>query len=180
MTIISPLYGVLAEFPDGASLAEATRQVRAAGYRELDAYTPYPDPEVTKALGIRGTRLPFLVLIGALLGGSSIFVFQQWTYLNNYPVNIGGRPLDSWQAFIIPSYEMTILFGAFAGLIGMLVLNGLPKYYHPVFNVERFVEAASTDGYFLCIEAKDPQFDHEATRRFLQSLGSREVWDVPV
>lgn len=179
MTIIAPLHALLAEFEDGEQLAVAARQAREAGYRNLDAYTPYPDEAVTEALGLRGTRLPFLVLIGALLGGGGVFLLQQWIYLNDYPINIAGRPLDSWPAFMVATYEMTILFGAFFGIFGMLILNGLPSFYHPVFNVERFIEKSGTDGFFLSIEAKDPQFSRDETRRFLLSLGAREVWDVP-
>jgi hypothetical protein len=174
------LYGLMAEFADAEDLARATLRAREGGYRHFDCYTPYPDEGVADAMGIHGTRMPFIALIGAILGGGGIFLFQQWIYLNNYPLNLGGRPLDSWPAFIVPSYEMTILFGSFSALIAMFILNGLPKFYHPVFNVERFAAEATTDGFFLVLEAKDPQFDAIETRHFLESLGPREVWDVPL
>ena len=173
------LYGLMAEFDGSAELAAATRRVREEGYRYIDAYTPAPDDLVADALGKTSTRLPFIALIGAFLGGAGVFLLQSWIYLNKYPLNIGGRPLFSWPAFAVASYEMTILFGAFSGLIVLFIVNGLPKLYHPVFNVDRFRETASTDGYFLSIEARDPHFDEAATRRLLHSVGAREVWDVP-
>ena len=173
------LYGLMAEFDGSHELAAALRRVREEGYRYIDAYTPTPDEEVAAALGKTEIRLPYIALIGAFLGGCGIFLLQSWIYLNHYGSNIGGRPLFSWPAFVVASYEMTILFGSFSALIALFIINGLPKLYHPVFNVDRFREVASTDGYFLSVEARDPLFDAAGTRRFLQSLRPREVWDVP-
>jgi len=176
---IAPLYGLMAEFEDPHDLAVATARAREAGYRRMDAYTPYPTEEVAEALGLNGTKLPWLTFIGAILGLSIGFIFQNWVHIDNYPLNIGGRPLFSWPSWMPVTFEMTILFGSFTTVIMMLALNGLPQFYHPVFNVSRFIEHAGTDGFFLCIEAADPRFDETETRNFLRGLGAREVMDVP-
>ncbi len=172
------LYGLMAEFATAEELIEATRQTAAAGYKKFETHTPYPIHELAEAQGLKRTRVPELVFIGGLVGLIAGFALQWWINLRVYPMNIGGKPLNSWPAFIVPSYEMTILFAAFAAVFGMLILNGLPRPYHPVFNVKSF-ERASQDRFFLAIEATDPQFNEGDTRRFLASLGAEEVSDVP-
>jgi len=171
------LYGLMAEFENPSDLVAATRQARAAGYVHLDAYTPYPLEALAEALDIHDRRLPALVLGGGILGGLFGYALCYWTSVIAYPLNIGGKPFHSAPAFIVPTFEMTILFAAFAAVLGMLGLNGLPMPYHPVFNTPRFA-MASRDRFFLCIEARDPKFDHDETWAFLTKLGPRVVMDV--
>ena len=178
MTARPPIYGLMAEFVDPDDLVEAAGRAHAEGYRQMDAYTPFPVHGLAEALGVRHTvRLPVLVLIGGILGGAGGFALQYWISVIDYPLNIGGRPYNSWPAFIPVTFETTILLAAFAAVFGMLALNGLPQPYHPVFNVPRF-ELASRSHFFLCIEAADPKFDPEETLRFLERLSGREVADV--
>ena len=172
------LYGLMAEFSSPAALADATRAARAAGYTKLDAYTPYPSEEVIEALGHHHSRLPLIVLGGGVTGALVGFGLAWWSSVVAYPLNIGGKPLNSWPAFIVPTFETTILFASFAAVLGMLALNGLPTPYHPVFNVARFAEHASRDAYFLCITARDPRFDRVATKQFLHTLYPLEVNEV--
>lgn len=177
MKLQTPIYGLLAEFPGEHELLVASRAVRDAGYRKIDAYTPMPVNGLSEALGLQKSRVPLLVLCGGLIGGATGLLLQYWSMHIYYPLNIGGRPTDSWPAFIPPAFEMTILFAAFAAVFGSFALNRLPQPYHPVFNVRSF-EKVSTDGWFLAIEASDPRFDYGSTRRFLESLGPVEVSDV--
>ena len=171
-----PLYGLMAEFDNPTALVAATRLAREAGYRRMDAYSPFPIEELSEVLHHKD-QLPLLVLIGGVVGGASGFLFQYWSAAIDYPLNIGGRPLLSWPSFIPVTFELTILVAAFVAVLGMLALNGLPMPYHPVFNVPRF-EYASRNRFFLCIESADPLFDKEATGRFLEGLGPREVSEV--
>lgn len=171
------LYGLMAEFATPADLVEAAEQARAAGYRRMDAFTPFPMERLSEALGHRRSRVPLLVLIGGILGIVGGYALQYWVSAVSYPLNVGGRPLNSWPAFIPVTFEMTILIAGVFAVFGMLALNGLPTPYHPVFNVERFA-LASRDRYFLCIEAKDAKFDEAATRTFLAGLHPSGVFDV--
>jgi len=173
----SVIYGLMAEFEDPTSLVTATERAHHEGYRHMDAYSPYPIEELHDALGARHTRLPLIVLIGGLVGCLGGYALQYWSSVIAYPLNIGGKPLHSWPAFIPVTFECTILAAALSCVLGMLALNGLPMPYHPVFNLARFV-LVSCNRFFLCIEAKDPKFDLEATRRFLESLEPREVSTV--
>ena len=172
-----PIYGMMAEFETPTELVVAIRKARDAGYRLMDAYTPFPVEEVAEALHIHERRLPLLVLIGGIVGGLGGYALQYWVSVIDYPLNIGGRPLHSWPAFMPITFETTVLVAALTTVFGMLALNGLPMPYHPVFNVPRFA-LASRDRFFLCIEATDPQFDREATRRFLERLDPRSVAEV--
>jgi len=171
------LYGLMAEFESPAGLVEAARSAREAGYTRLDAYTPYPIEALTEALDIHDRRLPAVVLGGGILGALVGYGLCYWTSVMAYPLNIGGKPFHSAPAFIVPTFETTILFAAFAAVLGMLGLNGLPMPYHPVFNAPRFA-MASRDRFFLCIEARDPKFDHDGTWEFLTKLGPQAVMDV--
>jgi hypothetical protein len=170
------LHGLMAEFATPHAIAEAARKAHEAGFRQLDAYTPYPVEEVSEALHHR-SLLPKLVLGGGVLGGLAGFGLCYWSSVIEYPLNIGGRPFNSWVSFIPPTFETTILFAALTAVFGMLALNGLPQPYHPVFNVPSFA-LASRDRFFLCIEAGDPKFDREGTRRFLEGLGAAAVHEV--
>jgi len=172
------IYGVMAAFEDPTAVVEATRKAYASGYRRMDAFSPYPIEELTDALGIKHTKLPLIVLIGGIMGCIGGYALCYWVSKYAYPLNIGGRPLHSWPAFIPVTFECTILLAAFAAVFGMLALNGLPQPYHPVFNVDSF-ETASRNRFFLCIEARDPFFELDKTRDFLRSLeGVVEVSDV--
>ncbi len=173
----TPVYGLMAEFRTPQQLVEATRKAHEAGYRRMDAYSPFPIEELSEALHFHDRRVPLLVLGGGIVGALTGFLLQYVTSVHVYPMNIGGRPLFSWPAFIVPIFELTILFAASAAVFGMLALNGFPSPYHPVFNAPRFA-LASRDRFFLCIEARDTKFAPHATREFLQSLGPREVVEV--
>jgi hypothetical protein len=177
MTTSPAIYGLLAEFEDPTSLVSATNQAYEQGYRCMDAYSPFPIEELHHAIGMHHTRLPLIVLIGGLVGGSSGLGLQYWVSAIAYPVNIGGKPFASWPAFIPVTFECTILGAALAAVLGMLALNGLPQPYHPVFNVPRFA-LASRNRFVLCIESADPKFDLDVTRRFLETLSPREVTTV--
>ncbi|MBI2833360.1 MAG: DUF3341 domain-containing protein [Acidobacteria bacterium] len=171
------LYGLMAEFRSPTDLVDAVVRARQAGYQRMDAYTPFPVEGLAGALGFHERRVPLIVLLGGLTGAVAGYALQYWASVIAYPMNIGGRPHHSWPAFIVPAFETTVLFAAFAAVLGMLALNGLPMPYHPVFNVPRFA-LASRDRFFLCIEAEDPKFDREETRRFLETLEPREVSEV--
>jgi hypothetical protein len=173
-----PIYGLLAEFDSPTALVSAAHQAREAGYRRMDGYSPFPIEELADALGFEKTSVPLVVLIGGILGGSLGYLMQYWISAINYPLNIGGRPLNSTVAFIVVTFEMTILGAALFAVLGMLALNGLPEPYHPVFNVERFA-FATRDRFFLCIEARDPRFDRAATQKFLEGLKPKQVMEVP-
>jgi hypothetical protein len=171
------LYGLMAEFDGPNDLVAAANKAREAGYRKMDAYTPFPIEELPEALGFRHNRLPLLVLIGGIAGAISGYALQYWASVIEYPINVGGRPLHSWPSFIPPTFETTVLFAALTAVLGMLALNGLPMPHHPVFNAPRFA-LATRDAFFLCIEAVDPKFDREQTQYFLQQLGAKQVAEV--
>jgi hypothetical protein len=171
-------YGLMAEFDTPERIVEAARHTYQAGYKKIDAYTPFPIEQLSEAIGFHRNGVPLGVLIGGLLGGLSGFSLQYWIHVINYPINVGGRPLNSWPAFIVVTFEMTILFAGIFAVFGMLALNGLPMPHHPVFNVPRFA-FASKDRFFLMIFASDPQYDAVETRRFLEALGPRSINEVP-
>ena len=177
MTEKQALYGLMAEFASARELLEAAQKTRAAGYRKTDAFSPFPIQGLDEELGAERTILPLLVLLGGLGGGTAGFFMQWFANVIHYPLIIGARPYNSWPAFIPITFELTILSAAAVAVVGMIFLNGLPMPYHPVFNVERF-QAASRDGFFLCIESRDARFQREETRAFLGSLGARAVHEV--
>jgi hypothetical protein len=172
-----PVYGLLAEFREARELVEAVRASRSAGYTVLEAYTPLPLHELPQAFGYKN-RLPWIVLAGGIIGAITGYGMQYYVHAIDYPLDIGGRPPNSWPPFIVVTFEMTILFAALAAVLGMLALNGLPQPYHPVFNVPDF-QLASNDRFFLMILSRDPRFDPTATRRLLESVSSAPVRDVP-
>ena len=172
------IYGLMAEFDDVNSAITAAQSAYSAGYRKMDAYAPFPVEELSEEIGFHRNGVALICLIGGLLGCTGAFVLQWWINNVSYPINIGGRPLNSWPSFIIVTFEMTILFAGISGVVGMLALNGLPMPYHPVFNVPRFKEATN-DKFFLCIEAADPKFDRAETERFLASLNAQNISEVP-
>jgi hypothetical protein len=171
------LHGVMAEFETPEQLLAASRAARDAGYKHVDAYTPFPIEGLAHSLGFRWTYVPLITLIGGICGALGGFGLQYWCSAISYPMNIAGRPLNSWPAFIPVTFELTVLGASIFSVVGMIALNRLPQPYHPVFNVERFV-AASTDRFFLCIEARDPKFNLAETSRFLQGLHPTHVIEV--
>ena len=171
------IYGLMAEFEQPADLLAATRAAHEAGYHKMDAYSPFPVEGLAEMLHKHKNRLPKLVLLGGLVGAFLGFSFQYYAAVIDYPINVGGRPFNSWPSFIPITFETTILVAAFVAVLGMFALNGLPQPYHPVFNVERFARA-SRDRFFLCIETRDQKFDRSGTRKFLESLRPLGVYEV--
>lgn len=171
------IYGLMAQFSGEKEIVAATKAARDQGYRKMDAYSPYPVEALPGALGRRGTVIPLIVLAGGISGAVGGYLLQWWAAVD-YPLNIGGRPMNSWPAYVPVTFEMTVLAAAFAAIAGMLALNRLPEPYHPVFNVPEF-ERSSTDKFFLCIMADDPKFDLAATRQFLEHLGPERISEVP-
>ena len=166
------LYGLLAEFDQAEAVVDAAHHAYAAGYRHMNAYTPFPVEGLSAALGQRPTRLPWIVLIGGLLGGATAYLTMYYASVISYPLNVGGRPLNSWPSFIPITFELTILGAAFAAFFGMLALNGLPHPHHPLFNVPAF-GLATRDRFFLCIQSRDPLFKVDETRAFLRGMSLR-------
>jgi hypothetical protein len=173
----SSLHGVMAEFASAEELLSATHRTRAAGYKAVDAYSPFPIHGMSEALALPKSPIPLMVLIGALAGTLLGFGLEYWVSVLEYPVMVGGKPYFSWPAFIPVAYETTILLGGLTAAIGMLAINGFPMPYHPVFNVERFSQAM-IDRFFLCIEATDPKFNREETKKFLEGLHPYQVSEV--
>jgi hypothetical protein len=171
------IYGLLAEFEQPEQLLAAAHRAREAGYRRMDAYTPFPVEGLAEALGRHYTLVPLITLIGGLAGCAGGFGLQYWVSKVAYPINVGGKPFNSWPSFIPVTFEMTILGAALSAVLGMLALNGLPMPYHPLFNEPRFA-LASRDRFFLCVEARDRRFDLAETRRLLESLTPRAVMEV--
>lgn len=172
-----PLHGLIAEFDSAEVLVAATGRARVAGYRKMDAYSPFPIEGLAEALGVRASKLPLAVLIGGLVGGAATYFMQYYAAVIDYAWNVGGRPPHSWPAFIPVTFELTILGASLTAVLGMLISNRLPQPYHPVFNDPHF-DRASRDGFFLCIEARDEKFSLRDTRVFLQSLSPSGVREV--
>jgi hypothetical protein len=172
------LYGLLAEYDDPETLVHAAQRARQAGFRRFDAFSPMPVEGLAEAIGFTRTRMPLVVLMGGVIGAVTGYLLQYWVAAIAYPLNVGGRPLNSWPAFIPVTFETTVLVASLFGVLGMLALNGLPRPHHPLFAVGEFARA-TRDRFFLCIEAADRQFDPEATRGFLIETGAVGVFDVP-
>jgi hypothetical protein len=177
--VAQPMFGVMAEFDNPTSLVEAAKRVHAEGYRKTDAYSPYPIHELFDALDAHDHRVQRNVLLGGIAGCLGGFGLCYWVSVIAYPLNIGGRPFNSWPAFIPVTFELTILIASFAAVLSWILLSGLPMPYHPVFNVPRFAEIASERGFFLTIESSDPKFDRQRTIDFLKGLGAREINEIP-
>jgi len=173
-----PIYGMMAEFDSPVALVEAAKRTYQAGFTKIDAYSPFPIEGLAEEIGFHHDEVPLVVLIGAIVGGLTGYLMQYWMSAVDYPLNIGGKPYHSWPAFIVITFEMTILFGGISAVLGMLALNGLPMPYHPVFNVPRFA-LASKDRFFLIVFSSDAKYDAAGTRRFLESLDPRSVSEVP-
>ena len=171
-------YGIIAEFVSAQALVDAAKHTHEAGYQKIDAYSPFPIEGLAEEIGFHHDEVPLVVLIGGIIGGCTGYLMQYWMSVIDYPLNIGGKPPHSWPAFIIITFEMTILFAGISAVFGMLALNGLPMPYHPVFNVPRFA-LASKDRFFLIVFSSDPKFDPKTTRAFLEGLAPRSISEVP-
>jgi Protein of unknown function (DUF3341) len=171
-------YGLIAEFAEPEDLIEATRDAYDRGYRMMEAYTPFPVHGLPDALGFTHNKIPAVVLIGGVVGGLTGFFMQWYSAVISYPLDIGGRPFNSWPAFIPITFEMTVLFAALAAVFGMLALNGLPRPHHPVFNAPNFA-LATRNRFFLCIQSRDPKFNIETARQFLEEHHPIAVNEVP-
>lgn len=174
---LKPLYGLLAEFETPQQLLEATQRTHDAGYRKIDAYSPLPIHGLDEAVGFHGTVLPAMVFTGGLVGGLAGFGMQWYANVISYPLNVGGKPYNSWPHFIPITFELTILGAALTAVFGMFALNGLPKPYHPVFNVPQFARA-SDDRFFLVVKSRDKNFDLGRTKTFLDGLKPFGVYEV--
>lgn len=174
----SRLHGVMAEFDEPDQLVHAAERAYEAGYRQMDAYSPFPVEGLADALGVHRSLIPRIVLTFGFIGGLTGYLFQVFSMGVWYPLNVAGRPYNSILSFVPVTFELTILFASLSAVISLLILNRLPEPYHPVFNVEQFGRA-STDRFFLLIQADDPRFDAEGTPAFLRSLQPREVFNVP-
>jgi hypothetical protein len=174
----SASYGLMAEFDSPQELLDAAQKTHGAGYKQMDAFSPFPVEGLADAIGFHKNNVSLVVLIGGIIGGLSGYLLQYYVAVISYPINVGGRPLHSWPSFIIVTFELTILFGGLSAAIGMLALNGLPMPYHPVFNVAEFAKA-SDDKFFLVVFASDPNYDAARTREFLRGLAPRAISEVP-
>jgi ActD protein len=173
-----PVYGLLAEFEHPHELVEAAEAARAAGYKRIDAYSPFPVEGLADAIGFRRNELPLIIFIGGLIGCIGGFGMQYYFNAVDYAINVGGRPLNSWPMFIPVTFELTVLCAALSAIVGLFALNRLPMPYHPVFNVPEFVHA-TRDRFYLAIEARDPKFDLAKTREFLSKLNPHDIYEVP-
>ncbi len=170
-------YGLLAEFESPAALYKACEKVRDAGYKKWDAYSPFPIHGLEKAMGVPPSKVPWIVLVCGLTGAGGGMLMQWWMSAVDYPLVISGKPLFSWPAFVPVMFELGVLFAAFGAVFGMLALNKLPEYYHPLFRSEAF-ERVTDDKFFIAIEAKDPKFDLKETKEFLKSIGAVQVEEI--
>ncbi len=172
------LYGVMAEFASAEALLDAARQARAVGYERAEAYSPFPVEGLAEATGFRRNWVPAIVFAGGLAGGLGGYFMQWYSAVVSYPINSGGKPPHSWPEFIPVTFELTVLIAALAGVIGMLALNGLPRLYHPMFNVPEF-DLASRNRFFLCLRSSERNFAPDSARRFLEERKPIRVWEVP-
>ncbi|MBX6360412.1 DUF3341 domain-containing protein [Pseudacidobacterium ailaaui] len=171
-------YGLLAEFDSPTELVRAAQAAYDSGYRRMDCYTPYPVEEAAAAIGFHRDEVSLVCLLGGLMGITAMFLMETWISVWAYPLNIAGRPYYSWPAFIVPAYEWTILWAGLSAFFGLFALCGLPQPYHPLFNAPNFRGGATSDKFFLCLEATDPKFEADQSRAFLESFSPVSVVEV--
>ena len=174
----SRIYGVVGEFETPKKIIQAADKAREAGYKCMDAYTPFPVEGLPEAMGLKRSLVPLVTLIGGLLGGLGGFGFQYWVCVISYAENIGGRSLNSWPAFIPVTFEMTVLGASLFAVFGMLAMNKLPQPHHPLFNVDRFQKHASVDSFFLCLQSDDPKFSVGEASKFLKEIDAQYISEV--
>jgi len=173
------IYGLTAEFGSAPELLAAAKAAADAGYRHMDAYTPFPVEGLAEAMKKPRSWIPLAFLLGGLTGGCGGYFLEYYAAVISYPINIGGRPLHSWPAFIPVTFELTILLSALTGFVALLVSMRLPRPHHPIFNTPGF-EAVTEDKFFLCLEATDPRFRVQESSEFLHSLNPLKVVEVPL
>ncbi len=172
------LYGYMLEFEDDEALVEAARKLREEGYERIEAFTPFEVEELEPVLPKKMLGLGWIILFSGMTGTATGFFLQWYSCVVSYPLNVGGRPLDSWPSWLAITFELTVLFASFGAMFGMFGLNKLPQLYHPVFNVPQF-ERASRDRFFLCLEKEDRLFDRERTFDFMRGLEPIGLYEVP-
>jgi len=170
----SELYGLLAEFETPGDLMRAAALVRDRGYQRWDCYSPFPVHGLDRAMGLRDTRLPWVVLGGGVVGCAVAIVLQWWTNAWDYPLIISDKPLWSLPANIPVAFELTVLFSALTAFLAMFIFNGLPRFFHPVFRSEHF-RRVTNNRFFIAIESADPRFDIEKTEALLREAGAKHV-----
>lgn len=175
---MSATWGLLAEFASADELLAAARRVREAGYQRAEAYSPFHVEGLAQALGFTRNLVPAFTFVGGVLGGAGGFFLQWSTAVYDYPLNIGGRPLDSWPMFVPVAFEMAVLGAALAAFLSMLAANGLPRLRHPLFAVPEF-DLASRNRFFLCLRCDDPAFDSRRARELLQAMHPMRCVEVP-
>jgi hypothetical protein len=175
---VEGIYGVLAEFETPSDLVRAAQAAYKDGWRRMDCYTPYPVEEAAEAIGFHRDKVSLITLVGGLMGLCAMFSLETWISTLAYPLNIAGRPLYSWPAFIIPAYEWTILWAGLSACFGMLAMNGLPSLYHPLFNAPNFRDGATDDKFFLCLESTDPKFEVAEAVAYLEAMAPLSVVEV--
>lgn len=176
---IEPMnWGFLAQFSGPSDLVRAIQRLREENYASLEAYTPFPIATVIEQMSFKRSPVPLIILIGGVVGGASIYALMYWINVFEYPINIGGRPLHSWPAFIPPTFECIVLLASFAAIIGVIVVCRLPRLHHPLFEIEAF-KRASTDGFFLAVRADDGRYDVANLRDLMNEVGATQTWEVP-
>jgi Protein of unknown function (DUF3341) len=175
---VEGIYGVLAEFETPSDLVRAAQAAYKDGWRRMDCYTPYPVEEAAEAIGFHRDKVSLITLVGGLMGLCAMFSLETWISTLAYPLNIAGRPLYSWPAFIIPAYEWTILWAGLSACFGMFAMNGLPSLYHPLFNAPNFRDGATDDKFFLCLESTDPKFEVAEAVAYLEAMAPLSVVEV--
>ncbi|MCA9011927.1 MAG: DUF3341 domain-containing protein [Planctomycetaceae bacterium] len=176
--LASPVWGILAEFSEASELLDGVTRLRERGYTSLEAYTPFPVEGLSERLQFPRSPMPWIVLAGGVIGGCSVYALEYWINLDVYPLNIGGRPLHSWPAFIPATFEGTVLFASLFAILGFILVCGLPRLHHPIFEIEAF-KRASTNRFFLVIKSEDPCFEELSLRDSLRELGACGMWEVP-
>jgi hypothetical protein len=173
------VFGLAASFDEAEELLSAVKAVRESGYQKFETYVPFPVEGLTEAMGHPPSRVPLITLIGATIGGCSAYGMMWFANVIHYPINVGGKPLNSWPAFMPITFELSVLGAAVGAVVGMLVLSRLPQPYHPMFDIAAF-RRASRDRFFICIESTDPKFDRVECRRLLETQQPVAITEVPL